>query len=148
MCGFGEMERVYFPDVFTGYFIDFYCLGSLLPRQLKKLSIFRRRQKKKSNTRHISYCRCVHRFTLLFMEVGIYFFREQEQEIFFPRKTGRMEKSHPYRTLMARYVKAVRKGDQILWELLVNLIRIFHTVLRYFYIKTPLQVTADLKSNI
>jgi hypothetical protein len=28
MCGFGETERVYFPDVFTGYFIDFYCLGT------------------------------------------------------------------------------------------------------------------------
>jgi hypothetical protein len=100
-------------------------------------------------------------FTRLFMEVGIYFFWEREERIvsgnenvrtrtinFFTRKTARMEKSHPYRTLMARYVKVVRKGDQILWQLLVDLIQIFHAVLRYFYIKTPLRVTGDLKSNI
>jgi hypothetical protein len=34
---------------------------------------------------------------------------------FFPRKTAKMEKSHPHRTLMARYRKVVRKGDKILW---------------------------------
>jgi hypothetical protein len=31
--------------------------------------------------------------------------------VFSPQKTARVEKSHPYRTLMARYVKVVRKGD-------------------------------------
>jgi hypothetical protein len=100
------------------------------------------------------------------MEVEIYFFpgtrmSEREEQIVsgnenvrtrtrisFPRKTARMEKSHPYRTVMARCVKVVRKGDQILWQLLVDMIQIFHAVLRYFYIRTPLRVTANLKFNI
>jgi hypothetical protein len=73
---------------------------------------------------------------------------KNENKNFFPRKTARMEKSHPYRTLMVRYVKVVRKGNQVLWQLLVNLIQIFHAALRYFYIKTPLRVTANLKPNI
>jgi hypothetical protein len=50
--------------------------------------------------------------------------------IFFPKKTERMKKSHPYRTLMVRYVKVVRKGDQILWQSLVDSIQVFHAVLR------------------
>jgi hypothetical protein len=57
-------------------------------------------------------------------------FREREQQIFFPGKITKMEKSYLHRTLMTRYANAFSKNDEILWQLPVDLVQVFHEVLR------------------